>query len=55
MNAQTLKEKFSDREWNEIQLALMYSTTYNHGTSGHLAYTVIAKLFSMLLQQEEQE
>lgn len=34
----------SAREAQEILLAQDYVTKYNHGTSGHMAYNVIAKL-----------
>ena len=33
-----------DRELTEIRLAVAYTKMFNHGTSGHLAYNVIAKL-----------
>jgi hypothetical protein len=36
--------KFDQRERTEILLALQYTHYYNHGTSGHLSYNVIAKL-----------
>lgn len=39
---------FSEREVKEIQLALNYKELLNHGTSGHLEYTVIAKLAKLL-------
>lgn len=38
----------SSRELQEIKLAQDYVKNYNHGTSGHLAYTVIAKLMLAL-------
>lgn len=34
----------SAREAQEIELAQQYVRNFNHGTSGHMAYTVIAKL-----------
>ena len=43
---------FSEREVKEIQLALQYKEFYNHGTSGHMEYTVIAK-FAKLLEELE--
>lgn len=36
--------ELTERELNEISLALVYEELYNHGTSGHMAYVVIAKL-----------
>lgn len=38
----------NDREIAEILLALNYVLYFGHGTSGHLSYTVIEKLFSLL-------
>lgn len=38
----------SAREAQEIALAQEYVKNYNHGTSGHMAYTVIAKLMLAL-------
>ena len=37
-------EQFDDRERREILFAIDYAVWYSHGTAGHLAYTVIAKL-----------
>lgn len=42
---------FNEREAKEINFALMYASAFNHGTSGHMEYTVIAKfvkLFDLL-------
>lgn len=39
---------FSEREVKEIQLALNYKELLNHGTSGHLEYTVIAKFAKLI-------
>lgn len=36
------------REAQEIKLAQEYVLNHNHGTSGHMAYTVIAKLVMAL-------
>lgn len=36
------------REQQEIGLALAYVKHFNHGTPGHLSYTVIAKLAGLL-------
>lgn len=38
----------SAREAQEMALAMEYATKYNHGTSGHMAYIVIAKLLLAL-------
>ena len=35
---------FSDREQEEIRFARTYYFQFNHGTSGHMEYTVIANL-----------
>lgn len=45
-------DALDDREMKEVMLAVAYVTTYKHGTSGHLAYTVIYKLFTALMQQQ---
>lgn len=36
------------RQQQEVQLAVMYTRQYGHGTSGHLSYLVIAKLYELL-------
>lgn len=43
---------FDDRELAEIILALHYRDDFQHGTSGHLAYNVIAKMFDVLTKKE---
>lgn len=40
--------EFEDREIAEILFALQYVDHYKHGTSGHLGYIVISKLFEAL-------
>jgi len=37
-----------ERERQEIGFALAYVKHFNHGTPGHLSYTVIAKLAGLL-------
>lgn len=39
----------SDREKDEIRLALRYSTGSNHGTDGHNRLNLIAKLIAALV------
>jgi hypothetical protein len=39
---------FNEREVKEIMFALHYAELFNHGTSGHMEYTVIAKLAKLL-------
>ena len=41
-------DNFDEREKQEICFAIEYDAHYRHGTSGHLAYTVIAKLARMM-------
>lgn len=43
---------FNPREQQEILFALKYVEEFNHGTSGHLAYTVIAKLVALLQERK---
>ncbi len=45
---------FNERELEEIQFSLEYTNFFNHGTAGHLAYTVIAKLATLLIQKENE-
>ena len=45
---------FEQRELEEIQFALEYTNFFNHGTAGHLAYTVIAKLATRIIQKEQE-
>lgn len=44
---------FDDRELAEIILALGYRNDFQHGTSGHLAYNVIAKMFDALTKEQK--
>lgn len=43
---------FDDRELAEIILAIHYRDDFEHGTSGHLAYNVMAKMFDALVKHE---
>ena len=43
----------SEREIQEVRFAMTYYHDFNHGTSGHLAYTVIAKLAEKLGASDE--
>lgn len=38
----------TSREQAEVKLAQVYVEHFDHGTSGHMAYTVIAKLAQQL-------
>lgn len=40
------------RELQEIEFALLYHEQFNHGTSGHLPYTVIAKLYKYIREND---
>ena len=42
------EKHLSDREINEIRLAIHYTKRLNHGTAGHNRLTLIAKLATML-------
>lgn len=42
------KYQISNREYQEILLAQTYVDQFKHGTGGHLAYTVIARLMEVL-------
>lgn len=44
----TWSTQFDARELQEIAYALTYKDNFDHGTSGHLAKTVIAKLINLL-------
>jgi hypothetical protein len=41
------------RQMQEIEFARVYATKFNHGTSGHMAYMIIAKLAGMLDDAED--
>ena len=43
----------SEREQQEIIFARLYFYQYNHGTSGHLAYALIAKLSTALFERDD--
>ena len=45
---------FSDREQEEIRFARTYYFQFNHGTSGNMEYTVIAKLSERVEELEAQ-
>lgn len=45
---------FSERERAEINFALTYVQQFDHGTAGHLGYTVIAKMARRLSEMEKQ-
>lgn len=49
-NQHAWSKDFDDREIGEIILALDYVLHYQHGTSGHLGYSVIEKLFALLAE-----
>lgn len=38
----------AERALQEIEFALLYQSRFNHGTSGHMEYTVIANLARLL-------
>jgi hypothetical protein len=40
----------TDRETKEIEFALLYAQRFNHGTDGHNAKLIIAKLYRMLTE-----
>ena len=40
----------TDRETKEIEFALLYARQFNHGTDGHNAKLIIAKLYRMLTE-----
>jgi len=44
----SIADQFDDREYKEINFSKTYLTYFNHGTSGHLAHTVIARLAKMV-------
>lgn len=39
---------FNDREFKEVGFAIIYHKDFNHGTSGHLSYGIIAKLWNII-------
>jgi hypothetical protein len=42
-----------DREKKECSFALLYASTYRHGTQGHVAYMLIAKLVQLLINSRK--
>ena len=46
---------FDPRSRDEIRLALSYDLFFQHGTSGHLAYMVIARLAKVLETYRQKE
>ncbi len=47
-------EFLNAREQAELKLAKVYVEHFDHGTSGHLAYTVIAKLADEIVRLKNQ-
>jgi len=43
---------FDDCELAEIILAIHYRDDFQHGTSGHLGYLTIAKLFDVIMDRK---
>jgi len=43
---------FTDRERKEIEFSELYAENYNHGTDGHNAKLIIAKLVGLLRERE---
>ena len=41
-------DEFNEREQAEVECACVYVLDFEHGTSGHLAYSTIFKLFQLL-------
>jgi hypothetical protein len=39
---------FTEREKSEIRLAVLYAQDFNHGTDGHNAKIIIAKMVKIL-------
>jgi hypothetical protein len=48
-------DNFTEREQQEIAFALKYLDEFNHGTSGHMEYTVIAKLAALVMKLENEK
>jgi hypothetical protein len=42
------KDDLQERNRKEVELAQMYENRFNHGTSGHLAYTTMAIMAKLL-------
>ena len=47
-------KNFEERELSEIRFARAYARHFDHGTSGHLAMTIIAKLSEKLCEIERE-
>jgi len=47
-------DNFDDRQQKEIGLAHEYVNNYNHGTTGHNALVIIAKMANLLAEQDSQ-
>ena len=47
------ERKFSERERKEIDFCCKYAETYNHGTDGHLARTIVARMAALLDMMED--
>jgi hypothetical protein len=46
---------FDDRQQKEIRFAQFYAKNFNHGTDGHNAKVIIAKMAELLTQFEDKE
>jgi hypothetical protein len=47
------KDKFDERQQKEINLAILYARDFSHGTTGHNALLIIAKMAQMLDDTQE--
>lgn len=59
MNLDYLNEVDSElmldhRELREVGLSIEYIQKFNHGTSGHISYSVITKLIAIIEAQQAQ-
>jgi hypothetical protein len=45
-------EKFDERQQAEIRFAQLYASEFHHGTDGHNAKIIIAKMAQMLTEAE---
>lgn len=48
LRGEAVAEHFGEVERREIDFSSLYRNKFNHGTSGHLARNVIAKLWDLL-------
>lgn len=46
-------DQFDERQQKEIQLSILYAAEFNHGTDGHNAKLIIAKMALLLDSAEE--